>query len=41
MDNTVHVIVYVHWDSDYLDIRDGPQDDSILLVKLCGKEIPD
>ena len=32
------------WDSscdyDYLEIRDGPSDDSPLLDKLCGSEIP-
>ena len=25
---------------DYLEIRDGPSDDSSLLGKLCGSEIP-
>ena len=27
--------------NDYLEIRDGPSDDSPLLGKLCGSEIPD
>ena len=38
----IEMDIEMHWDCgyDYLEIRDGPSDDSTLLDKLCGSEVP-